>query len=176
MSLRIIAPLLVATACGLGACHSSGTTPAGAAAGEAEAHAAVAPAAATGDPAAAPACDSEKSPGCDGPAAATAAEPEAETGGPVVKVVFVGQDKACDCTRDRITQTRAALEAALGADSPIEVETIQHDVDTARAAEVQRMEPIIVAPALYFLDGRGALVAFLQGELTAEEIGAALKR
>ena len=93
----------------------------------------------------------------------------------VARIVFVGQKDACQCTRDRIDASWAALETALGRRPTVQVETIQEDVDTARADEYAKLKPVMVVPGIYFLDENGKLVELLQGEVSAEQVTAVLK-
>lgn len=93
----------------------------------------------------------------------------------VASIVFVGQKDACQCTRDRIDASWAALETALGRQPAVPVERIQEDVDTARAEEYAKLKPVIVVPGIYFLDEKGGLVELLQGEVKAEQVSAVLR-
>jgi len=93
----------------------------------------------------------------------------------VASIVFVGLKDACQCTRDRIDASWAALEAALSGRPAVPVERIQEDVDTARADEYAKLKPVIVVPGIYFLDEKGGLVELLQGEVKAEQITAVLR-
>ena len=92
----------------------------------------------------------------------------------VAKVVFVGRQDACDCTRKRVDDSLAALETALGDRQNIVVERLQEDVDQASVKRYQKMRTIMVLPAIYLLDGSGAPVEMLQGEVTVEQLRRAL--
>ncbi len=107
---------------------------------------------------------------------ATAAEAaKAKAPGKVTKIVFVGQKEACDCTRKRVDDSDAALQAALKGLDSIGVERLNLDVDKDKLAPYRAMRAIMVAPAVYLLDDKGALVDMLQGEITTEQFQAALK-
>ena len=98
--------------------------------------------------------------------AASAARKQAPVpAGPVRRVVFVGQKKACDCTHTRIDEGWSVLQAALAKAKPVEVERIQRDVDKAEAARLIKLKPLMVAPGLYLFDAQGRLVELLQGEV-----------
>jgi len=92
----------------------------------------------------------------------------------VAKVVFVGQQDACDCTRKRVDDSFAALQTALGDRQDITVERLQEDVDQASVKRYQKMRTIMVLPAIYLLDRSGAPVEMLQGEVTVEQLRHAL--
>jgi hypothetical protein len=92
----------------------------------------------------------------------------------VTKVVFVGKQDACDCTRKRVDDSLAALQTALGDRQDIAVERLQEDIDQARVTRYQQMGAIMVLPGIYLLDGSGAPVEMLQGEVTVEQLRRAL--
>jgi cytochrome c biogenesis protein CcdA len=92
----------------------------------------------------------------------------------VVKVVFIGQKEACECTRKRVDDSLAALEQALKGREDITFEKLNLDVDESAVAPYQEMEAIMVAPAIYLLDDTGALVEVLQGEVTVEQMAMAM--
>ena len=91
----------------------------------------------------------------------------ANSGANVARIVFVGQKDACQCTRDRIDASWAALETVLGRKPAVSVERIQAD-------EYAKLKTIIVVPGIYFLDNKGGLVELLQGEVNAEQVTAVL--
>lgn len=113
--------------------------------------------------------------GCEKDAVEAPAAKQENPGTRVASIVFVGQKDACQCTRDRIDASWAALEAALGRQPAVQVERIQEDVDTARADEFAGLKPVIVVPGIYFLDEKGKLVELLQGEVTADQVAAVLR-
>ncbi len=92
----------------------------------------------------------------------------------VASVVFIDKQDACDCTRKRADDSYASLESALGAGASIPVDRIYIDSDKERAAPYLEMQAVMVIPGIYFLDGKGGLVAMLQGEQTADNLSAAL--
>ena len=93
----------------------------------------------------------------------------------VAKIVFVGKQSACDCTRKRVDDSFAALKDALGRQQDIPVERIQVDVDEAKVAQYQKMRAIMVLPAIYFLDKSGELIDVLQGEVAVQQLAQVLK-
>jgi hypothetical protein len=93
----------------------------------------------------------------------------------VAKVVFVGQQNACDCTRKRVDDSFAALKGALGGRQDIPIEQIQVDVDEAKVTQYQEMRAIMVLPAIYLLDESGELIDVLQGAVTVQQLDQLLK-
>ena len=93
---------------------------------------------------------------------------------PVAKIVFVGKDEACDCTRKAIDASWAALEQALGTPAKLPVERIAVDTDEAKVEPYREQKAIMALPAIYFVDAANAVVAQLQGEVTADQIRAVL--
>ena len=102
------------------------------------------------------------------PAEAAAAKSE------IAKVVFVGKRDACDCTRKRVDESFAALQAALEGRRGIPVERLRVDADEEAVARYRELSPFMVLPAVYLLEESGALVELLQGEVTAEQVRQAL--
>jgi hypothetical protein len=118
---------------------------------------------------------------CEGPPEALAdpaapAEAEAAVAtSPVKNIVFIGKEKACDCTKERVDASRAILTRVLEA-APIPVKTLHVDKEDERA-EVDRyleMKAFMVLPAIFLLDGEGGLVELLQGEVTEKQVREAL--
>jgi hypothetical protein len=93
----------------------------------------------------------------------------------VARIVFVGKEHACDCTRKTVDAGWAALQTALGAPAKVPVERLQVDTEADKVAPYRQQKPIMALPALYFLDGKGTVVELLQGEVTAEQIAAVLE-
>lgn len=108
------------------------------------------------------------------PAAAPAAPAAPLAASKVAKVVFVGKQEACDCTRKAIDASRAALTAALGAKGPVLVEELLSDAEAEKVAPYRALKPFLSLPALYFVDSNDGIVTLLQGELTEAQIKAAL--
>jgi len=92
----------------------------------------------------------------------------------VALVVFIGQDQACACTRDRIDKSWKALQEALAGRPGIQVHKLQWDVDEMEAEKYSALKPVMVIPGIYFLDDKGGLAGFLQGEVTAGQIAAVM--
>jgi len=99
----------------------------------------------------------------DGPGPAVA-------GSRVAKIVFVGKERACDCTRKRVDDSFAVLQSALAERQDIPVERLRVDIDQAKVAEYQEMRAIMVLPAIYLFDEPGGLVDVLQGEVTDKQV------
>ena len=94
---------------------------------------------------------------------------EPESTAVISRVVFVEQEQCCDCTQNRINATWEALSTAIEGEDLL-VERLSRDTQETEVAPYQEMQPIMVVPALYFLDGEGNLVEQLQGEITVEQI------
>jgi hypothetical protein len=93
----------------------------------------------------------------------------------ITKIVFIGKKNACDCTRKRVDDSFAALRTALGDHPDMAIEQLQVDVDQESVVHYQKLRPIMVLPAIYLLEGSGALVDVLQGEVTTEQIANVLQ-
>jgi len=87
----------------------------------------------------------------------------------ITRIVFVGKSKACDCTRKRIDDSYAGLQQALSETKGVTVQRLRVDTDEAQIAPYKKLRPIMVLPGVYFLSDTGALVAMLQGEISAEQ-------
>ncbi len=120
----------------------------------------------------------ERTKAAPAPAAATppasAARPQPQS--KLAKIVFVDKEKACDCTRKRVEGTWSALQAALGTPPALPVQRLHVDTQAAEAAAYTSAKPLMVPPGIYFVDGQGAVVELLQGEIETKEIEALLKR
>lgn len=92
----------------------------------------------------------------------------------VARIVFVGQEQACGCTRNRIDGSWRALQAALGESSGIAVERLRRDTQSDQVEEYRMLRPFVTVPAIYLLDENGAIVELLQGEVTEEQLRTAL--
>ena len=109
--------------------------------------------------------------------ATTASEPvkAAASESKIAKVVFVGKKNACDCTRKRVDDSWAALQKALGTPAKVPVERLQIDVDGAKVEPYKQQKAMVALPAIYFVDGKATVLELLQGEVTEQQIVAALK-
>ena len=103
---------------------------------------------------------------------AAAANPSATK---VAKIVFVGKEHPCDCTRKSVEAGWAALQKALGTPTKVPVEKLQVDTDGSKVDPYRNQKPIMALPAIYFLDGKGTVVDLLQGEVTAEQVAGVLQ-
>lgn len=92
----------------------------------------------------------------------------------VAKIVFVGKEHPCDCTRKALDAGWAALQKALGTPARVAVERLQVDTQGDKVEPYRQQKPIMALPAIYFLDGKGVATQLLQGEVTSEQIGQAL--
>jgi hypothetical protein len=107
--------------------------------------------------------------------ATTRAAPPAEAKGKVARIVFVGKQNACDCTRKAIEASRKALQAALGNKSRFPIEELKVDVDGAKVDGYRSKRAFVALPAIYFLDGADGVKELLQGEVTEAQVRAVLK-
>ena len=126
--------------------------------------------------------------GCNNPSSAAAGEASASTSSvshataaspaatKVTKIVFVGKQNACDCTRKTVDAGWAALGQALGAPAKLPVERLQIDTQAAEVEPYRKQKPFMALPAMYFVDGKDAVVDLLQGEVTEAQVAAILKR
>ena len=105
------------------------------------------------------------------PAAAASATAE-----PVAQIVFLDQEEACDCTKKRIDTTWNELQTALGSGSKMQVERLHLDTQKDLAKDYLKAKPVMVPPGIYFMSAKGDLLEMLQGEVTATQISAVLKR
>ena len=94
----------------------------------------------------------------------------------VVKVVFVGKEHACDCTRKKVDTALAALQKVLGTPPKIPVEMLKADTEEEKVEPYRKKKPMMALPAIYFVDGKGGVVELLQGEVTAEQIAAVINK
>ena len=94
----------------------------------------------------------------------------------IAKVVFVGKQNACDCTRKRVDAGWAALQKALGTPAKVPVERLQIDVDGAKVEPYRKQKAMMALPAIYFVDGEAKVLELIQGEVTDKQITAALNR
>jgi hypothetical protein len=94
---------------------------------------------------------------------------------PVTKIVFVGKEHACDCTRTRVDGAWKVLHEALGKPVKMPVERLRIDTEADKVAPYQKKRPVMVLPALFFLDSKGNVVELLQGEVTAKQIAGVIQ-
>ncbi len=110
--------------------------------------------------------------------AATAAESNssATNARDVSRVVFVDQEQACECTQNRISASWTALQTVVGGREDLPVERIHRDTQEQQAEAYRALRPMVTVPGIYLLDGEGAVVELLQGEVTEEQLRQALGR
>jgi hypothetical protein len=120
--------------------------------------------------------------GCNNPSNAAVGEASASTSSvshaasaspaatKVTRIVFVGKEHACDCTRKTVDAGWAALQKALGTPAKLPVEKLQIDTEGAKVEPYRKQKAIMALPAIYFLDGKDVVLDLLQGEVTAEQI------
>jgi hypothetical protein len=94
----------------------------------------------------------------------------------ITRIVFVGKQRPCDCTKKRLEAGWAALEEALGTPPKFPVEQLKIDTEPQKVEPYQKQKPTMTLPALYFVDGKDSVVELLQGEVTREQIAAVLAR
>ncbi len=94
----------------------------------------------------------------------------------MTKIVFVGKEHPCDCTRKSIDAGWAAVQTALGTPAKLPVERLQVDTEGAKVEPYRKQKAIMALPAIYFVDGKNAVLELLQGEVTAEQVGTILNR
>jgi hypothetical protein len=93
----------------------------------------------------------------------------------VAKIVFVGKEHPCDCTRKALDAGWAALQKALGTPARVAVERLQVDTQNGKVEPYRQQKPIMALPAIYFLDSKGTVVELLQGEVTTDQIAGVLQ-
>jgi hypothetical protein len=112
------------------------------------------------------------SPGCHrsqaqaGAAASSTPAPEKK----LAKIVFVGKEHACDCTRKSVDAGWAALQKALGTPDKVPIERIQVDTEAAKVEPYRTQKAIMALPAIYFVGAQDAVLDMLQGEVTEAQI------
>ena len=115
---------------------------------------------------------------CDVPAA-KALEAQGQVaqavGAKLHRVVFIDQEEACGCTRERIDATWEALDTALVDRPEITVERVFGDTQESEAAPYIAMKALVVAPGIYFFDEKDTLLEMMQGKLSAEQLAVAVK-
>jgi hypothetical protein len=124
-------------------------------------------------------CDRARaSSGAEGATATTAAETVGakQPATKVTRIVFVGKEHACDCTRKKVDAGWAALQKALGTPPKLPVERLQIDTQADKVEPYRQQKPMMAMPGIYFVDDKNVVLELLQGEVTAEEIATVLKR
>jgi hypothetical protein len=91
------------------------------------------------------------------------------------RIIFVGKEHACDCTRKSVDAGWEALQKALGTPAKLPVERLQIDTQGDKVAPYRQQKPIMALPAIYFVDGKDMVLELLQGEVTAEQVAGILK-
>jgi hypothetical protein len=99
-----------------------------------------------------------------------------QTAAKVVRIVFVGKEHPCDCTRKTIDAGWAALEQALGSPPKLPVERIQIDTQPDKVEPYRSQKPVMALPGIYFVDGKNTVLELLQGNVTIDEIARVLAR
>ncbi|MBI5485723.1 MAG: hypothetical protein HY905_00160 [Deltaproteobacteria bacterium] len=120
-------------------------------------------------PMAPPAPPPATAPGADSTGATAVSAPAS----PVARIVFIGKENACQCTRAAIDASWAALQEALAGVS-IPIEQLYQDTQAAQVAPYKELQAFFALPAIYFLDASGGFLNQLQGEVTAGQIRAIL--
>jgi hypothetical protein len=92
----------------------------------------------------------------------------------IEKIVFIGKEHACDCTRKKVETAQAALQKLLGNPAKIPVETLLADTQEDQVEPYRQMRPMMALPAIYFIDDKGGLVEMLQGEITEAQVSKVL--
>ena len=103
-----------------------------------------------------------------------AAAANKDTASKVARIVFVGKEHACDCTRKRVDAGWAALQKAIGTPAKLPIETLQLDTQEDKVEPYKKMRPIMALPAIYFIDAKDNLVEMLQGEITDAQVSSVL--
>jgi hypothetical protein len=110
-----------------------------------------------------------EAPASEKPAAAPA-------GGKLAKIVFVGKKNACPCLRADIEAGWKELQRAVGKPAKVPVERLDLDLDWAAVDSLRLKAPFKALPAVYCLDGTGAVLELLEGEVTEAKVVAVLGR
>ncbi len=92
----------------------------------------------------------------------------------VASIVFVTKEHPCECTRKKIEAVETALRQVLGNPSKVPVEILKADIEPEKIEPYRQQKPVVALPAVYFVAGRKAGLAWLQGEVPAAQIQDAL--
>jgi len=122
--------------------------------------------------------------GCDSPlnaapGQASAAQAQAaatRAARKVTKIVFVGKENACNCTRKTVDAGWAALQKALGTPAKLPVERLQIDTQGDKVAPYRQQKPMMVLPAIYFVDDNNVVLELLQGRVTEAQVTDTLRK
>lgn len=100
-------------------------------------------------------------------ATANAAQPSPtkQVSSKVTRVVFVGKEHACDCTRKTVDAGWAALQKALGTPAKLPTERLLVDTQGPKVEPYRNQKPIMALPAIYFLDSKDVVLNLVQGEV-----------
>ena len=112
----------------------------------------------------------------EGTSSAALFTPARPTATKVTKIVFVGKQNVCECTRKTLDASWAALQKALGTPPKLPVERLQIDTQGDKVASYRQQKPFAALPAIYFVDAKDLVLDLLQGEVTDRQIGDALSR
>ena len=88
----------------------------------------------------------------------------------VVRIIFIGKEHACDCTRKKVDTALAALQKVLGTPPKTPVEMLKIDTEEEKVEPYRKQKPMLAIPAIYFVDGKGRVVELLQGEVTEVQL------
>jgi hypothetical protein len=113
---------------------------------------------------------SRAAPGATGSTSAVQAAAAKPTTPKVARIVFVGKEHACDCTRKSVDAGWTALQQALGTPAKVPVERLQIDTQGDKVAPYRQQKPMMALPAIYFVDGKNMVLELLQGEVTEQQI------
>jgi hypothetical protein len=94
----------------------------------------------------------------------------------VARIVFVGKEHACDCTRKAIDASWKTLATTLGPQNRIPIARIQSDTEEDKVVPYRAMKPFLALPAIYLLDGTDSLIEMFQGEVTEAQLRPHLAR
>ncbi len=132
-----------------------------------------------------PACNSKKADEASGSAPAAVAASVSPGGAPslakdvaakAARIVFVGKEHACDCTRKKVDTALSGLAQILGEPPSIPIEMLKADTQQEKVEPFRQQRPMLAIPAIYFVDAKGSVLDMLQGEITADQIRHALGR
>jgi hypothetical protein len=104
------------------------------------------------------------------------AQAQASAKAEIVRIVFVDQEECCNCTKTRIDKSWDVLQQALGNPAALPVERLHKDTQAEQVEAYSVFKPIMVIPAIYFIDANNAVVDMIQGEVAPEQVRAILDR